>query len=603
MLACVSGCLGSAGGGNEQGGKSIFVDQNNSTGLSDGTKEFPWIDIASALNNSKRGDQIFVAPGTYVGNLTLKRDVDLIGASASECIIDGVGAEGLGIIAQYDVDDSTEVSGFTFQNWVGFGAVFLRGAINLHDCAIVRNSPPTDDTTDPFDDETVQPGGLYLDKPVAMTIRGCIIADNLKTGLSVFFPLQPVKFEGCLIVCNAGHGINLDGLPNTTEPEATFVNCTVANNLYNGIRIKKYANVELGNCAFASNGDIAVYETPSAGDALVSFCDIVGGYHDADTNKDYFKAGQINALDPPGTNTGNIVVAPSFKDESEPDLRFGLRASSPLIDAGDPDPEQNDRDGSRNDIGASGGPHSPPDPLTCVGDAFLGEHLVRWPAHGTASLTVAAGPDLSLPASIAQDLDGDGRPDPLVVRAEELCWSDAHGACHHVAMLCQPLALEQVRVLDLDLDGSLDLHAPGAGPGGRDLLLVNDAHGRFSERAELLGLREDTSLLEAAWVDVDQDCDADLVLRAGDGRQIVFLNARQRARATLVHCELPAPATLLIDRRDALGQGSWSRSRLEPGHDVLIGLNGRERAPAWLDVNGVLRSIPLEAGRAVTIDR
>lgn len=53
--------------------------------------------------------------------------------------------------------------------------------------------------------------------------------------------------------------------------------------------------------------------------------------------------------------TGNIARPPRFVDAPNGD--FHLRDDSPCIDAGNPDPVYNDTDGSRNDIGAYGGPH------------------------------------------------------------------------------------------------------------------------------------------------------------------------------------------------------------------------------------------------------
>ncbi|MHC4661693.1 MAG: hypothetical protein ACYS8W_08380 [Planctomycetota bacterium] len=43
-----------------------------------------------------------------------------------------------------------------------------------------------------------------------------------------------------------------------------------------------------------------------------------------------------------------------FKQKLTPDLH--LRSYSQCIDAGDPDPSYNDRNASRNDMGAYGGP-------------------------------------------------------------------------------------------------------------------------------------------------------------------------------------------------------------------------------------------------------
>jgi len=66
-------------------------------------------------------------------------------------------------------------------------------------------------------------------------------------------------------------------------------------------------------------------------------------------------ANSINTL--PGT--GNIFSDPQFVLFSLTDppesLDYHLRSSSPCIDAGNPDPQYNDLDGTRNDMGVYGG--------------------------------------------------------------------------------------------------------------------------------------------------------------------------------------------------------------------------------------------------------
>lgn len=60
-----------------------------------------------------------------------------------------------------------------------------------------------------------------------------------------------------------------------------------------------------------------------------------------------------SGIDP---GTGDISADPLFEDESAGDYR--LQSGSPCRDAGNPAGEYNDPDGSRNDMGACGGPHA-----------------------------------------------------------------------------------------------------------------------------------------------------------------------------------------------------------------------------------------------------
>ena len=58
---------------------------------------------------------------------------------------------------------------------------------------------------------------------------------------------------------------------------------------------------------------------------------------------------------PESSGTGNISDAPKFVDANAGD--FHLQSNSPCIDAGNPGESYNDVDGTRNDIGAYGGPY------------------------------------------------------------------------------------------------------------------------------------------------------------------------------------------------------------------------------------------------------
>ena len=65
--------------------------------------------------------------------------------------------------------------------------------------------------------------------------------------------------------------------------------------------------------------------------------------------------GIASGTDEPSAADGNIAEDPDFTDAGSGDL--SLQSGSPCIDAGDPARAYNDADGSRNDIGAHGGPY------------------------------------------------------------------------------------------------------------------------------------------------------------------------------------------------------------------------------------------------------
>ena len=65
-----------------------------------------------------------------------------------------------------------------------------------------------------------------------------------------------------------------------------------------------------------------------------------------------------------------------------------LKPNSPCIDAGPPDPQYNDRDGSRNDIGMFGGHNFIPDGRTTNKPIVLGLDIapIAVPTGGTVTI-------------------------------------------------------------------------------------------------------------------------------------------------------------------------------------------------------------------------
>ena len=89
-----------------------------------------------------------------------------------------------------------------------------------------------------------------------------------------------------------------------------------------------------------------------------------------------------------GTVTGNenLDADPKFTDKDNGD--FTLALASPAINAGPPDTQYNDRDGSRNDIGMFGGHNFIPDGRTTNKPIVLGLDIapIAVPTGGTVTI-------------------------------------------------------------------------------------------------------------------------------------------------------------------------------------------------------------------------
>lgn len=113
-----------------------------------------------------------------------------------------------------------------------------------------------------------------------------------------------------------------------------------------GIAAEGLATVHLSSSIVADNAGIGVD---------IQGASLTAAYTDAYGNG----AGDwVGVGDPTGTS-GNLAVDPAFAgftaDTTEDD-DLGLLPTSPLLDAGDPDPERADADGTPNAMGAFGGP-------------------------------------------------------------------------------------------------------------------------------------------------------------------------------------------------------------------------------------------------------
>lgn len=71
------------------GSKNIYVDKDNK-GKEDGSKDHPYHSIDKALRHAKKGTNVFVAKGRYKANVTIPKDVTVVGSkSTGDVVIEG----------------------------------------------------------------------------------------------------------------------------------------------------------------------------------------------------------------------------------------------------------------------------------------------------------------------------------------------------------------------------------------------------------------------------------------------------------------------------------------------------------------------------------
>ena len=275
--------------------------------------------IQSAIDIATDGDTIIVAEGTYIENIILdgkdlslistffrQRDFGIVGRT----IIDGNGTGSVITIQNtYGRTIKPYIGGFTITNGNSHygGGIQNESANPLIEYCIIEWNTAT------------QGGGISSFRWAWGGISNSIIAHNTGMGCYLADNSGPI-FTNVLIYDNTSTDV-VDGIDCLGSSKPKFENVTVYNN-----------NIRLGLCNTMWKNSII--SPLSVGDfsQWIRYCN-VGGYQE---------------------HEGNIFSESQFVDAENGD--FHLQPTSPCIDAGNPDEEYNDPDGSRNDMGAYGGP-------------------------------------------------------------------------------------------------------------------------------------------------------------------------------------------------------------------------------------------------------
>lgn len=249
--------------------------------------------IGEATAVAQAGDIIHVASGTYVESVSLPASVQLTGAGWRRTIVDGDGAE----VVLYPGDNAV-VESFTLR---GSGSDSLNTAVWIAGGQVtLRNNRFTDNQN-----------GVFL-----WCFESSCPGNN--------------TFTNNIFDHNTGAGLATNGLHPFTATNNTFV--------YNGAALPATRDyLTLVNNVVVSN---AVGLAGESGYTPTAHHNLVWG-----NGVDY-------QIVEPGS--GDVNVDPCFVDPADGD--YSLQLDSPGRDAGDPATRYEDLDGTRNDMGAFGGP-------------------------------------------------------------------------------------------------------------------------------------------------------------------------------------------------------------------------------------------------------
>ena len=341
------------------------------------------------------GDSIVFRPGFYPGNHDLLGK-DVLITSTHGPIITIL----TGITTQQSVIsiDRGRLDGLGIQNGTGFsgGGVWAGGTAVVANCFIKNNLAVEDPTANMQIYPSGHGGGVFITDTALVT--DCKIVNNRarrggggvamdKFAImenSIVFrnsnlsaPLSEPPYSGggvfisdhsfgvvvrnCRFTRNRtlgiGGGVCVDG--NTTISNCIF-NYNIARVGGGGFALAAGNSIDLVNCTFyrnsASQNDH--YSIISFGDLNILNCIVSRGILVDRVNNKFYSINSTYSLIQEVTvagGTGNIVANPLFVDPENSDFR--LEAESPAINAGHPGNEYKDSNGSRNDMGAFGGPY------------------------------------------------------------------------------------------------------------------------------------------------------------------------------------------------------------------------------------------------------
>ena len=286
--------------------------------------------IQAAINAAHAGDTVTVDAGTYTEDLGLRSDINVVGAGFNSTILRGVSSNN--VVTAIGVTNS-RLEGFKIThagtNSTSSGIFVLGGNLMVDANWVIGNS-----------------NGIWLAGGSSAIVRGNVVEGNgYGTGPTESYGIvcnaATPLIANNLIISNLGLGLSFQW---TNSSGAQAMNNTIVGNYPYGIGCALGASPIIKNNVVVNNG-VGLSSHFAGTVPALSYNDI---YNNTSGN---FDSGYGGVASP---GPGDISSDPRFDLLSF--SRFALAAGSPCLNAGDPAPIYNDADGSRNDMGAYGGP-------------------------------------------------------------------------------------------------------------------------------------------------------------------------------------------------------------------------------------------------------
>jgi RHS repeat-associated protein len=345
---------------------------------------------ASTLGSENQYYTVEFDSGTFVldQQIELKEFVNLQGQGQDQTFLDG--NDSVNVLFIYDLHDNAgSILDLTIQN--GFYNHFGGGIYNRNSNLNITNLTITDNSGSVF-------GGGVLNMNSDMTMNNVIVSGNSEGGIANLNDSNLV-IKNSLISNNYAADMYGGGIYNSNSSLA-LENTTIADNFSSwdggGISSDQNSFIEILNSIIAFNGD----------SELDIYPDSIEINHSLVT-EDIFQFGGTGNIE----FTGTADELFSDYDNNEYYLIDGAVA----VDAGDPAPEYDDPDGSRNDMGAYGGPDAvrPYNPIATPLAAEITAVDPENPINQNSSHILA---EISHPVGVAYTYEWDYPSDDVVLK-------------------------------------------------------------------------------------------------------------------------------------------------------------------------------------------
>jgi len=277
----------------------IFIDKNNTIGPWDGTIDNPYQDISSGIVKAKNGDILYILTGIYYEQITIDKQITIIGEDKEKTIIDGQYQE----YAIKNIVDNINIEKLTIRNTGGYegnsGIIIQANNNKISDCIIKRTRT-----------------GIFLNNTEGSNISSCILylngegiytksSENLKifnselghngiginsrdshnieinhcyfheSGTGLFFNISSnVNMIDSAICDNNDNG---GGFAAYNSKDFKFENCNIIHNGF-GIRTINSSSFDIKNCDIQYMTHFGVWVLEQSKKIKISNCNLINNF-------------------------------------------------------------------------------------------------------------------------------------------------------------------------------------------------------------------------------------------------------------------------------------------------------------------------------------